>query len=36
MAEGWIQAPRRTGLQPLVLYRSDMTIAGMLDEDRGD
>ena len=35
IAEGWIQAPRRTGLQPPVLYRSDMTIAEMLDEDRG-
>ncbi len=32
--EGWIEAPRRSGLQPSVRYRSDSSVAEMLDGDR--
>lgn len=33
--EGWIEPPRRTKLQPPLLFRSDETIATALDDDRG-
>jgi len=35
IAEGWITPSRGEGLQPPVRYRSSVTIAEMLDEDRG-
>lgn len=35
IAEGWITPPRGEGLQPPMHYRAKVTIAEMLDEDRG-
>ena len=35
IAEGWIRPPLRTGLQPSVRYSVDVSVADMLDEDRG-
>jgi prevent-host-death family protein len=33
--EGWIEAPRRTGLGPVERHRSPVSVLGVLDEDRG-
>lgn len=33
--EGWIEAPRRTGLAPVDRHRSHVSVLGVLDEDRG-
>ena len=33
--EGWIEAPRRSGLDPVVRVRSDRSTRDVLDEDRG-
>ena len=35
IAEGWIEAPRRTVLQPLTPVRSSRSTTEVLDEDRG-
>ena len=33
--EGWIEAPRRIGLEPAVRRRSSRSVLDVLDEDRG-
>jgi prevent-host-death family protein len=33
--EGWIEAPRRVGLEPSFRRRSSRTVLDVLDEDRG-
>ncbi len=33
--EGWIEAPRRTGLRPVERVRSPRSTVEVLDEDRG-
>jgi len=33
--EGWIEAPRRTRLDPVERHRSAMAVLDVLDEDRG-
>ena len=35
IADGWIEAPRRTRLDPVTRYRSDSSVLDVLDEDRG-
>lgn len=35
IAEGWIDAPRRTGLTDVVRAASKRSTAAVLDEDRG-
>ena len=35
IAEGWIEAPRRTRLDPAIRHRSDSAVLDVLDEDRG-
>ena len=32
--EGWIEAPRRTGLVPVTRERSERSVTEVLDEDR--
>jgi prevent-host-death family protein len=32
--EGWIEAPRRTRLEPFTRKRSDRSVLDILDEDR--
>jgi prevent-host-death family protein len=33
--EGWIEAPRRVGLRPVVRHRSERSVLDVFDEDRG-
>ncbi len=33
--EGWIEAPKRVGLEPSVRVRSTRAVLDVLDEDRG-
>jgi prevent-host-death family protein len=33
--EGWIEAPRRSGLGPADRHRSTISVLEVLDEDRG-
>ncbi len=35
IAEGWIEAPRRTKLGPPVRHRAPASVLDVLDEDRG-
>jgi prevent-host-death family protein len=35
IADGWIEAPRRTRLDPASRLRSNSSILDVLDEDRG-
>ena len=35
IADGWIEAPRRTRLDPVTRHRSDSSVLDVLDEDRG-
>jgi prevent-host-death family protein len=35
IADGWIEAPRRTRLGPASRHRSNSSILDVLDEDRG-
>jgi prevent-host-death family protein len=35
IADGWIEAPRRTRLGPVTRHRSDSSVLDALDEDRG-
>jgi prevent-host-death family protein len=35
IAEGWIEAPRRTGLGPVAHHRSNVAVLDVVDEDRG-
>jgi len=34
IAEGWVEAPRRTRLEPVVRHRSPSSVLDVLDEDR--
>jgi prevent-host-death family protein len=34
IADGWIEAPRRTRLGPVTRHRSDSSVLDVLDEDR--
>ena len=34
IAEGWVEAPRRTRLEPVVRHRSPASVLDVLDEDR--
>lgn len=33
--EGWIEAPRRTRLEPITRVRAELSTTDSLDEDRG-
>lgn len=35
IADGWIEAPRRTRLDAVIRHRSDSPVLDVLDEDRG-
>ncbi len=35
IADGWIEAPRRTRLDPATRHRSNSSVLDILDEDRG-
>ena len=35
IADGWIEAPRRTRLDRVTRHRSDSSVLDVLDEDRG-
>lgn len=35
IAEGWIDAPRRTRLEPAAPVRSERSVLDVLDQDRG-
>jgi prevent-host-death family protein len=35
VADGWIEAPRRTRLDPTIRHRSNSSVLDILDEDRG-
>lgn len=35
IGEGWIEAPRRTRLEPVPRHRSQRAVLDVLDEDRG-
>jgi prevent-host-death family protein len=34
IAEGWVEAPRRTRLEPVARHRSPASVLDVLDEDR--